>query len=108
MRSFKRKGYLVERKVRMLLRKQGWVTVRSGGSLGFADLVCLKKGRCILMQVKSTRKPVLYTGKIPLEVQGFPIHVVVDFGYGNIRVFKPGERMSKQEGMLLKEFLKRY
>jgi hypothetical protein len=108
MRSFKRKGYLVERKVRMILHRQGWVTVKSGGSLGFADLVCLKKGKCVLMQVKSTRKPVLYTGKIPLEVQGFPLRVVVDFGYGNIRVFNPGERMSNREGIPLKEFLKKY
>lgn len=107
MRYFKRKGYLVERKVRMLLHQYGWVTVRSGGSLGFADLVCLKKGKCILMQVKSTRKPVLYTEKIPLEVQGFPLYVVVDFGYWNIRVFKPGERMSSQKGTPLKEFLKK-
>lgn len=107
MRSFKKKGYLVERKVRMLLQRQGWMTVRSGGSLGFADLVCLKKGRCVLLQVKSTRKPVLYIKKIPLEVQGFPLYVVVDFGYRNIRIFKPGERMGKQEGILLKEFLKK-
>jgi len=102
----KRKGYLAERKIRMLLRKYGWMTVKSGGSLGPADLVCLRKGRCVLMQVKSTRKRLVYfKGPMPREVEGFPLYVVVDFGYRNIRVFTPGEKISRQAGILLKEFV---
>jgi Holliday junction resolvase len=106
MRIPKRKGYLAERKIRMLLHKYGWVTIKSGGSLGPADLVCLRKGRCVLMQVKSTRKrSVYFKGPMPREVEGFPLYVVVDFGYRNIRVFTPGEKISRQAGILLKEFV---
>ncbi len=104
----KRKGYLAERKVRMLLHRYGWITIRSGGSLGSADVVCLRKGKCVLMQVKSTRKPVVYVReKLPSEIEGFPLYIVVDFGYGNIRVFRPGERMSRQKGTLLEEFVEK-
>ncbi|NHV98800.1 MAG: hypothetical protein HA496_04040 [Thaumarchaeota archaeon] len=104
----KRKGYLAERKIRMFLNRHGWMTVRSGGSLGLADLVCLRKGKCILMQVKSTSKHSLYVeGPMPSEIEGFPLYVVVDFGYGNIRVFKPGEKISRQGGVPLREFLEK-
>ncbi|MEM3465510.1 MAG: hypothetical protein QW506_00090 [Thermoproteota archaeon] len=102
----KRKGYLAERKIRMLLRRHGWMTVRSGGSLGPADLVCLRRGKCILMQVKSTSKHLLYVeGPMPREIEGFPLYVVVDFGYGDIRVFTPGEKISKKGGIRLREFM---
>lgn len=102
----KRKGYLAERKVRMLLQRHGWMTVRSGGSLGPADLVCLRRGKCILMQVKSTRKRFLYVeGPMPREIEGFPLYVVVDFGYGDIRVFTPGGKISRQGGIRLREFM---
>jgi Holliday junction resolvase len=104
----RRKGYLAERKIRMFLHRYGWTTVRSGGSLGPADLVCLRKGKCILMQVKSTRKPLLYVeGAMPREIEGFPLYVVVDFGYGDIRVFTPGERISRQAGIPLTEFIEK-
>ncbi|MBO3769440.1 MAG: hypothetical protein QXS51_02745 [Thermoproteota archaeon] len=106
MKHSKRKGYLVERKIRSLLNKNGWTTIRSGGSFGLADLVCLWKGKCILIQVKSTRKNIIYTPNVPIEIQGFPLYVVVDFGYGNIRVFKPSRKASKEEGIPLNEFLK--
>ncbi len=108
MKYSKRKGYLAERKVRMILNKHGWTTVRSGGSLGSADLVCLWRGRCILIQVKSTSKSALYTSRIPKEIQGFPLYVVVDFGYGNIRVFKPGEKATESGGVPLSKFLKTF
>ncbi|MEM1557881.1 MAG: hypothetical protein QXT26_01985 [Thermoproteota archaeon] len=108
MKYSKRKGYLAELKVRKILQKYGWTTVRSGGSLGLADLVCLWKSRCILIQVKSTRKNVFYTRRIPTDIQGFPLYVVVDFGYGNIRVFKPGDKAAREEGVPLDEFLKTF
>jgi Holliday junction resolvase len=107
MKNPKRKGYLAERKVRMIFQEHGWATVRSGGSLGPADLVCLGEGRCILIQVKSTKKKAIYTGETLSEIQGFPLYVVVDFGYGNIRVFKPGEKAIREEGIPLREFLKK-
>ncbi|MBO3753420.1 MAG: hypothetical protein FGF53_00840 [Candidatus Brockarchaeota archaeon] len=104
----RRKGYLAERKIRMFLHKYGWTTVRSGGSLGPADLVCLRRGKCILMQVKSTSKRLLYVqGSIPREIEGFPLYVVVDFGYGDIRVFTPGEKISRQGGIRLREFMEK-
>lgn len=106
MKHSKRKGYLAELKVRNIFHEYGWMTVRSGGSLGSADLVCLWKGRCILVQVKSTSKNTLYTNRIPKEIQGFPLYVVVDFGYGNIRVFKPGEKATWDGGIPLSKFLK--
>ena len=104
----KRKGYLAERKIRMFLHRYGWMTVRSGASLGPADLVCLRKGKCILIQVKSTRKPLLYVEEpMPREIEGLPLYVVVDFGYGDIRVFTPGERISRQAGIPLTEFMEK-
>lgn len=104
----RRKGYLAERKIRMFLHKYGWTTVRSGGSLGPADLVCLRRGKCILMQVKSTTKRSLYVQRsIPREIEGFPLYVVVDFGYGDIRVFTPGEKISRQGGIRLREFMEK-
>lgn len=107
MKCSKRKGYVVERKVRMFFQRHGWATIKSGGSLGLVDVVCLKKGRCILMQVKSTKKTTLYAvEKISHEIQGFPLYFVVDFGYGNIRVFKSSERMDRKGGMTLSEFVK--
>ncbi|MBO3799641.1 MAG: hypothetical protein FGF52_01075 [Candidatus Brockarchaeota archaeon] len=106
MKYSKRKGYLAERKVRRILHEHGWTTVRSGGSLGSADLVCLWRGRCLLIQVKSTSKNALYTNRIPMEIQGFPLYVVVDFGYGNIRVFKPGDKATENGGIPLSKFLK--
>jgi len=106
MKYSKRKGYIAEWKVRRILQKNGWTIVRSGGSLGFADLVCLWRGQCILIQVKSTSKKILYSHRMPTDIQGFPLYVVVDFGYGNIRVFKPDEKMVKDRGVPLKEFLK--
>ncbi|MGQ9478742.1 MAG: hypothetical protein ACUVQ0_01810 [Thermoproteota archaeon] len=108
MNQPKKKGYIVERKIRTIFSKEGWITIRSGGSLGFADIVCLKDGKCVLLQVKSTRRNVLYVEKrIPSQVEGFPLYVVVDFGHGNIRVFKPGGKMSREEGMPLEEFLRK-
>jgi Holliday junction resolvase len=48
----KRKGYRVERKIRQIFESNGWRVIRAGASLGEADLVCLKKSKFILMQIK--------------------------------------------------------
>lgn len=104
----KRRGYLAERKIRAFLRRYGWMTVRSGGSLGPADIVCLRKGKCILIQVKSTKKNSLYAkGPVPKKIEGFPLYVVVDFGYRNVKVFAPDEKISREGGIPLEEFLEK-
>jgi Holliday junction resolvase len=46
-------GSAKEREVAELIRDEGWIVVRTAGSLGEADLVCLKAGaRPMLLQVK--------------------------------------------------------
>jgi len=101
----KLKGYLVERKVRKAFEAAGWMTIRSGGSQGPADLVCLKAGRCILIQVKATRRRSLRVEGLPLEIQGFPLFLIVDFGYNRIKAFKPGDLVSRSRGMPLDSFI---
>jgi len=104
----KRKGYMVERKIRIILEKSGWRVIRAGGSLGEADLICIKSGKCIFLQIKSTKKQTLYYyGYNKSELEGIPFYLVVDFGYGNIRVTKPSARVKSNEGGELKEFINR-
>ncbi|MBI1978584.1 MAG: hypothetical protein HYS62_00815 [Candidatus Aenigmarchaeota archaeon] len=105
----KRKGYRVERKIRLLFQKSGWTVIRAGASLGEADLICLKKGRCILLQIKSTNKKTLYYyGYNKHEFEGFPFFLVVDFGYNKIRILPPNQKITGADGELLKSFLKVY
>lgn len=101
----KLKGYLAERKIRKAFEKAGWATIRSGGSQGPADLVCLKNKTCILIQVKSTRRKTLRV-ELPSMIQGFPLFIIVDFGYNRVRVFKPGELISWRRGLGLEAFLR--
>ena len=102
----KSKGYRVERKVRLKLQNEGWIVIRSGGSFGEADLVCIKGGKCIFLQLKSTRKgKFYYYGYMKEELGGFPFYVVVDFGYGDIEVFKPAKVLEKGKGVHLDEFI---
>jgi len=100
------KGYRVERKVRMMLSKAGWRVVRAGGSLGEADLICIKSSHCILLQIKSTKKKTLYYYEyMEPKLEGFSFYLVVDFGYGKIRISHPKKIFKINDGMLLKEFL---
>ncbi len=102
----KRKGYVVERKIRKIFEDKGWRVVRAGGSLGEADLVCLRKGRCILLQVKSSRDKIFYYyGYMKKKLEGFPFYLVVDFGYNKIRILSPKKKISKEDGIDLKTFL---
>ncbi|MCW1293984.1 MAG: hypothetical protein QXJ12_01050, partial [Candidatus Parvarchaeota archaeon] len=89
-----KKGYRVERKIRLILSKYGWSVVRSGGSLGEYDLVAFKRRRCVFFQVKSTSKDTFYYyGYSKPSIFGFPFLLIVDFGYGNIRVLKPKKKI---------------
>jgi hypothetical protein len=100
------KGYRVERNIRIKFEKKGWIVVRSGGSFGEADLICFKKGKCIFLQIKSTRKDKLYYyGYMKRTLSGFPFFVVVDFGYGDIEVFKPLRVLEKGKGVRLEDFI---
>ena len=102
----RRKGYRVERKIRIIFEKNGWKVVRSGASLGESDLICLKNGDCILLQVKSTLKPKLYYyGYMEDTYEEFPFYLVIDFGRGNIRVARPTDIIENNEGIPLDEFL---
>lgn len=106
MPGAKSKGYRVERKIRIFFEKKNWRVVRAGGSFGDVDLVCLKDGRVILLQVKSSRKKELYYyGYEGEKLEGFPFFIVVDFGYGKIRVTKPKKIIKEDDGISLEEFL---
>jgi len=105
----KLKGYVAERKVRKIFEKFGWYVVKAGGSLGVADLVCLKEGKCLLIQVKSTRNKVLYYKDYDKEkFSGFEFWVVVDFAYRGLRIVKPKEKITLEDGKDLEEFLKSF
>lgn len=105
----KRKGYIVERKIRMVLHKFNWTVIRAGASLGEADLICLKNRKCILLQIKSTKKKTFYYyGYIQPTFEGFPFFLVIDFGYNKIKILPPKKKTTIYEGQQLEEFLKSY
>jgi len=102
----KKKGYRVERNVRILFEKHGWKVVRAGASLGEADLICIKNKKCILLQVKSTNKKAFYFYEsISKTIEGFSFFLVVDFGYGKIRILPPQKKILQNSGEPLKDFL---
>jgi hypothetical protein len=101
-----RKGYRTERKIRIMLENRGWRVIRAGASLGEADLTCIKKGNCILLQIKSSKKEVLYYyGYLKKRLEGFPFYLVVDFGYGKIRIMYPKRKIAASDGESLEDFL---
>ena len=102
----KRKGYRIERKIRTMFENRGWRVIRAGASLGEADLICIKKGNCILLQIKSSKKEALYYyGYLKNQLEGFPFYLVVDFGYGKIRIMNPKHKSTALDGDSLEEFL---
>lgn len=106
MYSAKKKGYRVERKIRILFEKRKWVVIRAGASLGEADLICLKNGECLLLQIKSTGKKVFYYyGHMEEKLEGFPFYLIVDFGYGKIKILAPKSKITVDDGMDLDDFL---
>jgi Holliday junction resolvase len=106
MTFVKRKGYIVERKIRIFFEKAGWKVVRAGASLGEADLICVRKGKCVMLQIKSTKKKAFYYyGWIDKKFEGFPFYLVVDFGYGKIRILEPQKKVTASDGVGINEFL---
>lgn len=109
MGFFKAKGYRAERKIRIIFEKNRWKVVRAGASLGEADLVCLKNGRCVLLQIKSTKKKTFYYyDYMKTSLEGFPFFLVVDFGYNRIRVLPPRPKVAINDGIDIKEFLLKF
>jgi Holliday junction resolvase len=103
----KRKGYRVERKIRLMLENKGWKVVRAGASLGQADLICIRKKKCILLQIKSTgKKKFYYYDYLGKALEGFSFYLVVDFGYGKIRILHPKKIVLQNDGIDFVEFLK--
>lgn len=104
----KRKGYVVERKIRKIFESNGWKVIRAGGSLGEADLICIRKGKCIILQIKSTKKKKLYYyDYMAKKIENFPFYLVVDFGYGKIRVLNPKEKVTVESGISLEDFIRK-
>jgi Holliday junction resolvase len=103
----RRKGYRVETKVRKMFEAAGWRVLRSGASLGESDLICFKNGSCIMLQVKSTTKPrFYYNDYMERMLEGFEFYLVVDFGYGKMRVMHPQKTVSPEDGIDIREFLR--
>jgi Holliday junction resolvase len=103
----KRKGYRVERSIRKKFEEKNWKVVRSGASLGQSDLICIKNKKCILLQIKSTKKKKFYYYDYSEKtLEGFPFYLVVDFGYGKIRVLHPQKNVSQNDGIDFENFLK--
>ena len=104
----KRKGYRVERKIRIKFEQIGWKVIRAGASLGEADLICIKRGKCVFLQVKSSKKQTLYYyGYMDKKLEGLPFYLVVDFGYRRIRILNPKHKVYLTDGLGLDDFLKK-
>lgn len=102
----KKRGTRAEYAVRDTFRSLGWAVVRSGGSLGPVDLVCIKGGKLMLVQVKRNVGGSIYLGAdVPESVQGFPITFVADFGRGNVRVVPKMRKITPRDGTPLEEYL---
>lgn len=105
----KMKGYRAERKIKLLFEKNGWIVVRAGASLGEADLICMKNGTCLMLQIKSSKKKKFYYyGYMQNELEKFPFLLVIDFGYGKIRVMHPQKVSTKDDGQDVAEFLRQH
>lgn len=104
----KKKGYRIERNIKLEFEKNKWKVIRAGGSLGEADLICIKKGKCILLQIKSTTKETLYYyGYMKEKLENFPFFLVVDFGYGKIKILSPKHKINIENGITLKQFFQK-
>jgi len=61
----------------------------------------------MLLQIKSTKKTKFYYYGYSLKMlEGFPFYLIVDFGYGKIRVLHPQKTVSPEDGTDLGDFLK--
>lgn len=108
MVNSRKKGYRVESKIRKLFEKNGWRIVRSGASLGEADLICLKSGKCVMLQIKSTAKKKFYFNEyMEKKLEGHPFYLVVDFGYGKTKILHPQKIVTPTDGENIMDFLKK-
>ena len=108
MTNNRKKGYRVERKIRLLFEKHKWKVIRAGASLGEADLICVKQGKCILLQVKSTKNKVFYFYEyMNNKLEGLPFYLVIDFGYGKMKILHPKKMVRINDGMQLEDFLQK-
>jgi Holliday junction resolvase len=106
MVNSRKKGYRVERNIRIMFECAGWKVVRSGASLGESDLIAFKNGTCLMLQIKSTAKKKFYYGEyMERMLEGFEFYLIVDFGYGKIRIMHPQPIVSAGDGEDLKTFL---
>jgi len=80
MGSRYRKGHRWELKVKKMWETKGFVVYRSAGSKGAADLIALKDGKIVLIQVKinkkQTRKEVLKLKKKAKKCKATPLLVL--------------------------------
>lgn len=107
MKNPKAKGTKSEYKVRDLFEKRGWFVIRSTGSFSPVDLVCIKKKRVILVQIKSSSKKIFYLKeKIPDKIEGIKTILVIDFGRYGLKVARSKKKIKVTEGIKLEEFLK--
>ncbi|MBO3762626.1 MAG: hypothetical protein FGF47_00240, partial [Candidatus Brockarchaeota archaeon] len=91
-----------------LFEKKGWLVVRSTGSFSPVDLVCIKKKKIILVQIKSSSKKVLYQKEVvPNRIEGIKTILVVDFGRYGIKVTKSKKKIKASEGIKLEEYLEK-
>ncbi len=103
----KLRGYRAERKIRLMFEAAGWKVVRAGASLGEADLVCIKSAKCLLLQIKSTKKKTFYYYEYMKDrLEDFPFFLVVDFGYGKIRGLPPKKKVTPDDGAPIEELLR--
>jgi len=104
----RKKGYRVEYKIKKLFEKFGWKMVRSGASIGEADLICFKNGTCLMLQVKSiSKKKFYYNEYMKMMLEGFEFYLIVDFGYGKTRILHPQKTVGPTDGEDILKFLKR-
>jgi len=83
-----------------------WKVVRAGASIGEADLICIKNKKCLLLQIKSTiKKKFYYYDYLEKTLEGFPFYLIVDFGYGKIRVLHPQKIVTAEDGTDINSFL---
>lgn len=63
-----RYGTIKEREAAEMYEMDGWIVIRSAGSLGPADLLCMKAGeKPQLIQVKASKLPGRFRGFIPAQ-----------------------------------------
>lgn len=52
-----------ERELAQALEREGWIVIRSAGSMGHGDLVALRPDEALVIECKKTRDKAFYTGR---------------------------------------------